>query len=92
MPDLSELWLTETDITDDGIAAVNSMPNLRALNLRATKITDKGLCAIHAPKLLKLWLGDNQSFSQAGVRQFHNGNPDCVIVTPAQEDDPQMMF
>ncbi|HEY9719595.1 MAG TPA: protein kinase [Trichormus sp.] len=92
MPDLSELWLTETDITDDGIAAVNSMPNLRALNLRATKITDKGLCAIHAPKLLKLWLGDNQSFSQAGVRQFHNCNPDCVIVTPAQEDDPQMMF
>jgi serine/threonine protein kinase len=92
MPDLTELWLTDTDITDDGIAAVNSIPNLRALNLRNTRISDKGLCAIHAPRLLKLWLGDKQSFSQAAVRQFHNFNTDCVIVTPAQEDDPQINF
>ncbi|MGH7194735.1 MAG: hypothetical protein ACREJM_14545, partial [Candidatus Saccharimonadales bacterium] len=42
LPELERLYLTESDITDAGLAQVQRLPNLTVLSLDQTAVTDDG--------------------------------------------------
>jgi Leucine Rich repeat len=52
LADLSDLNLSSTDVTDDGLANLAGLTNLVRLNLEETQITDAGL--IHLERLTKI--------------------------------------
>lgn len=66
-PKLSRLWLEDTPLTDDDLAALGTVARLRWVILSGTKITDAGLTHLHSlRKLETLWL-DRTDVSDAGV-------------------------
>jgi internalin A len=65
--DLTDLDLSSTDVTDDGLANLAGLTNLVTLNLEGTQITDAGLINLERlTKIETLYLPDNR-ITDAGL-------------------------
>lgn len=68
MPQLEELQLNESKISNKGLEALARLKNLKKLGLRGTKITDAGIPALAAfEKLEHLELGVNLQITDKGA-------------------------
>lgn len=70
LPDLKELDLSNTEITDAGLACLSKLANLEKLELRATQVTTRGLA--HVKNYIHLRSLDlaNTRVGQEGARQI----------------------
>ncbi|CAI5480515.1 unnamed protein product [Closterium sp. Yama58-4] len=68
LPQLEELELRCTDVTDSALEGVGSLVNLEILYLKLTKVTDAGLSHLRGLHSLKaLGLGDCKGVTNAGM-------------------------
>ena len=79
---IMNLFLTNTQITDEGIRELAKLQKLTVLSLNETQITDAGLKEL--AKLQKLGYLDlyNTKVTKAGVAELKKALPDCIIDGP----------
>jgi hypothetical protein len=71
LPDLQNLDLTGTEVTDAGMVSLAGLVHLRGLNLVGTLVTDAGL--VHLRRLTNLGsLGLPEGVTDAGLRHFED--------------------
>jgi hypothetical protein len=79
LPQLSELYLESTHITDAGLVHLKGLTELSYLNLRGTEVTDSGLVHLKGvTKLIVLDLIDTQ-VTDSGAKALQAALPKCEI-------------
>jgi hypothetical protein len=74
------LHLSETQITDVGLAHLKGLTKLEILYLTGTRITDDGLVHLTGLTNLKSLTLDYMGFADRGLRNLRAALPDCEIV------------
>ena len=87
LPDLRQLTLSGTQITDEGLATLVNLKNLNALDISNTAITDQGLAALGGLSSLNSVSLTGTQVSQAGVDKLQQLLPDTFIDFQDQEFD-----
>jgi len=67
LPRLAKLNLSETSVTDSGLAALSKCPNLTLLNLGTSKVTDAGLKQLATLKKLSILDINNTKTTPTGL-------------------------
>ncbi|MCB9923288.1 MAG: hypothetical protein H6822_13985 [Planctomycetaceae bacterium] len=67
LPELRELWLWDTRVTDRGLLHLRSLRHVKLLNLSSTAVTDQGLQNIAALRSLRHLSLDRTSVTDAGL-------------------------
>lgn len=70
-----ELYLKDSKVTDDGLAALEGVQNLRMINLSNTQITDSGLSRLSALPGLREIVLTGTRVTNAGVRKLKEARP-----------------
>ncbi len=92
LPQLATLFLFDSKITDDGLAALRVHPNLSWLRLDKNKLTDAGLLHLaECKKLTQLNLKETQ-VTEAGVKKLAAALPACKIEWDGGVIEPTASF
>ena len=91
LPDLRELSLSDTAITDQSLAGIDALVNLRSLDLSQTLVTDASIDVLSKlPDLSEIDI-EGTAITAAGVEKLKNARPTVQLATawPPEEQDPQ---
>ena len=87
MPNLHELNLVDTTLTDDALEVLNSLPALEILSLKCPPVTDEQLVKLKSPTLMTLSV-NGVSLSNQGLASLkHLTNLRSVVLTGTRIDD-----
>jgi len=78
---LQELYLSDTRITDDGLAMLRQLKSLQRISIYHTAIGDKGLVNLALIKGLKWLTCSGTEISEAGFNLFRKVMPGCKTVS-----------
>jgi hypothetical protein len=80
LPALRELNLTNTPITDAGVAYLAKMTNLTSLSIADTRVSDEGVVAlIRLPRLQRLSL-EGSDVTPATIRKLLDARPEWTVL------------
>ena len=76
---LEKLFLSKTQLTDDGLAQLQGLSKLKKLSLEETQITDDGLKALHGMRSLRALYLYGTGVTEAGAERLRQVIPGCQI-------------
>jgi Leucine-rich repeat (LRR) protein len=68
--DVTDLWLWDSQVTDEGLKELKDFPNLKMLGLNKTKVTDEGLKELKDLKNLKVLYLEGTAVTDAGLKEL----------------------
>src|SRR5262245_46529558 len=77
---LTQLHLTNTNITDNGLHALKDLPDLTDLYLDHTQVSDRGIAVLeHIKTLRRINLEETPQVTDEGVVRLQQSLPKCTI-------------
>ena len=79
MPDLREIYVGDSDVTDASVARLRSIKRLQVLDLSGSQVSNKSLSVLADMRSLQVLSVSNTRLTKDGVRRLRAVMPKCMI-------------